>query len=163
MTMDSPTEARRATASGFEVTGLSGLELVAGMADGHLRRPSMAETLPFTLLPPEDGKVRLLATPELRFLNPGGTVHGGWIMTMLDSAMALAAMTTLAPGETCPSHETTAKFVRPIFADSGVMHIIGQVVSRSRTVITLEGRIEDTAGRLHAHGTSTCLIVNRRS
>jgi hypothetical protein len=67
----------------------------------------MAETLPFTLLPPEEGKVGLLATPEPRFCNLTNTVHGGWIMTMLDTAMALAAQTTLSPGETCPSHETT--------------------------------------------------------
>ena len=50
-------------------------------------------------------------------------------------------------------------FVRPIFIDSGEMHAIGRVISRGRTVITLEGRIEDAEGRLHAHGTSTCLIV----
>src|SRR4029453_12573660 len=54
-------------------------------------------------------------------------------MTMFDTVMALAAQTTLSPGETCPSHETTAKFVRPIFIDSGVMHVIGHVVSRGRT------------------------------
>jgi uncharacterized protein (TIGR00369 family) len=140
----------------------SGLELVTRLADGSIRRPPMAETLPFTLLPPEDGKVGLLATPEPRFCNLTNTVHGGWIMTMLDTAMALAAQTTLSLGETCPSHETTAKFVRPIWADSGVMHITGQVVSRGRTVITLEGRIEDTKGRLHAHGTSTCLVLSRK-
>lgn len=81
---------------------------------------------------------------------------------MLDTAMALAAQTTLSPGETCPSHETTAKFVRPISIDSGVMHVTGHVVSRGRTVITLEGRIEDAEGRLHAHGTSTCLVVSRK-
>jgi hypothetical protein len=51
----------------------------------------MAETLPFTLLPPEEGKVVLLATPEPRFCNLTNTVHGGWIMTMLDTVMALAA------------------------------------------------------------------------
>lgn len=162
MTTDSPTAARRATASGFEVTGLSGLELVAGMADGSLPRPPMAETFPFAVLPPEEGMVRLMATPEPRFLNPANTIHGGWTMTMLDSAMALAAMTTLAPGEISPTHETTAKFVRPITVESGVMHIIGQVVSRGRTVVTVEGRVEDAAGRLHAHGASTCLIVRRR-
>jgi uncharacterized protein (TIGR00369 family) len=83
-------------------------------------------------------------------------------MTMLDTVMALAAQTTLSPGETCPSHETTAKFVRPIFIDSGVMHVIGHVVSRGWTVITLEGRIEDAQGRLHAHGTSRCLVVSRK-
>jgi uncharacterized protein (TIGR00369 family) len=83
-------------------------------------------------------------------------------MTMPDTAMSLAAQTTLSPGETCPSHEATAKFVRPIFSGSGEMHVIGHVVSRGRTVITLEGRIEDAEGRLHAHGTSTCLIVSRK-
>jgi uncharacterized protein (TIGR00369 family) len=162
MTMASPTEAQSAAASIFELAGWSGLELVARLADGSIRRPSMAETLPFTLLPPEEGRVRLRATPEPRFCNLTNTVHGGWIMTMLDTAMALAAQTTLSPGETCPSHETTAKFVRPILADSGVMHVTGHVVSRGRTVITLEGRIEDAEGRLHAHGTSTCLIVSRK-
>jgi uncharacterized protein (TIGR00369 family) len=121
----------------------------------------MSETLPFTLLPAEEGKVGLRATPEPRFCNVTSTVHGGWIMTMPDTAMALAAQTTLLPGETCPSHETTAKFVRPISIDSGAMHVIGHVVSRGRTVITLEGRIEDAEGRLHAHGTSTCLVVSR--
>jgi uncharacterized protein (TIGR00369 family) len=162
MTMDSPTEARSAIDSISELAGCSGLELVARLADASIRRPPMAETLPFTLLPPEEGKVGLLATPEPRFCNLTNTVHGGWIMTMLDTAMALAAQTTLSPGETCPSHETSAKFVRPISIDSGVMHVTGYVLSRGRTVITLEGRIEDAEGKLHAHGTSTCLVVSRK-
>jgi uncharacterized protein (TIGR00369 family) len=162
MTVASPTEARSEAVPIAELAGCSGLELVARLADGSIRRPSMAETLPFTLLPPEEGRVRLRATPEPRFGNLTNTVHGGWIMTMLDTAMALAAQTTLSAGETCPSHETTAKFVRPILADSGVMHVTGHVLSRGRTVITLEGRIEDAEGRLHAHGTSTCLVVRRK-
>jgi len=162
MTMVSPTEVRSAPVSLSALAGCSGLELVARLADGSIRRPPMAETLPFTLLPPEEGKVRLLATPELRFCNLTNTVHGGWIMTMLDTVMALAAQTTLSAGETCPSHETTAKFVRPIFSDCGELHVVGHVVSRGRTVITLEGRMEDTEGRLYAHGTSTCLVVSRR-
>jgi uncharacterized protein (TIGR00369 family) len=162
MTMATATAARGAAAPITELAGCSGLEFVARLADGSIRRPPMAETLPFTLLPPEEGKVGLLATPEPRFLNLTNTVHGGWIMTMLDTAMSLAAHTQLSPGETCPSHETTAKFVRPILGDTRVMRVLGQVVSRGRTVITLQGRIEDDEGRLHAHGTSTCLVVSRR-
>jgi len=117
MTMVSSAEAHSATAP---ISGVCGM-LVTRLANGSIRRPPIAETLPFTLLPPEDGKVGLLAIPEPRFCNLTNTAHGGWIMTMLDTAMALAAQTTLSPGETCPSHETTAKFVRPISADSGVM------------------------------------------
>jgi uncharacterized protein (TIGR00369 family) len=162
MTMDSTIEARNGMAHISELAECSGLEIVSRLADGSIPRPPMAETLPFILLPPEEGKIRLLSTPEPRFCNLTNTVHGGWIMTMLDTAMALAAQTTLSPGETCPSHETTAKVVRPIFVDSGEMHVIGHVVSRGRAAITLEGRIEDAQGRLHAHGTSTCLVVRRK-
>jgi len=162
MTTGSPTEGSGAIASITELTGCSGFEIVAGLADGSIRRPSMAETLPFTLLPPEEGRVELLAAPEPRFYNLTNTVHGGWIMTMLDTAMSLAAQTTLAPGEICPSHETSAKFVRPISVDTGVMRVIGHVVSRGRTVITLEARIENSQGGLHAHGTSTCLILREK-
>ena len=88
-----------------------------------------------------------------------GIVHGGWAMTMLDSAMGLSALTTLSPGEICPSHETSVKFVGPIFADGRTSHVIGTVISRGLTVITAEGRIEDGDGKLYAHGTSSCLIV----
>ncbi|MGO4853684.1 PaaI family thioesterase [Phaeovulum sp. W22_SRMD_FR3] len=147
------------TPDGFsQLIGLSGLEWVAGLAEGRIARPPMAETLPFTLLPPEAGLVRLMATPEARFYNLTMTVHGGWSLTMLDTAMSLAAQTTLQPGETCPSHETSAKFLRPITAGSGALTITGRVVSRGRTVITLDGKVEDAEGRLFAHGTSTCLI-----
>ena len=75
MTMDSPTEVRSATASISALAGCSGLELVARLAEGGIRRPRMAETFPFTLLPAEEGKVRLLAAPELRFCNLTDTVH----------------------------------------------------------------------------------------
>jgi len=162
MTVDRPAEARGGNAHATAFAECSGLQFVAGLADGSIHRPAMAETLPFTLLPPEEGKVRLVATPEARFYNLTNTIHGGWIMTMLDTAMSLAAQTTLSPGEGCPSHETTAKFVRPMSVASGAMHAIGQVVSRGRTIITLEGRIEDAEGRLYAHGTSTCVVASRR-
>ncbi len=90
-----------------------------------------------------------------------GTVHGGWMLTMLDTAMALAAQTTLQAGEDGPTHETSAKFVRPILPDGKPFRIFGTVVSRGRGLITVDGRIEDETGKLYAHGTSTCVVVRR--
>lgn len=140
---------------------LIGLEFVQSLAEGNQPRPPMAELLPFLLLPPKQGAVELRASPEPRFFNTLNTVHGGWSMTMLDTSMALAAHTTLEPGELCPTLETSVKFVRPILADSGELRIVGHVISRNRTIITLEGRIETTQGKLHAHGTSTCMIIRK--
>ncbi|MGY5776319.1 PaaI family thioesterase [Rhizobium sp. LEGMi135b] len=142
-----------------DTTLMNGLEFVTGLSQGTVPRPPMADLLPFTLLPPEDGHVELLAKPEARFLNMMNTVHGGWMMTMLDTSMSLAARTTLMSGEVCPSQETSVKFIRPISADCGELRITGNVISLGRTVITLEGRIESPQGKLYAHGTSTCLIV----
>ena len=141
------------------LSALSGLEIVNAFADGRLPPPPMAETLPFRVLPASAGRVELCAVPAARFLNPMGIVHGGWAMTMLDSAMGLSALTTLSAGEVCPSHETSVKFVRPIRPDGRTLHVIGTVLSRGRTVITAAGRIEDDGGKLFAHGTSSCLIV----
>jgi len=62
MTMVSSAEARSATAPISGLAECSGLEFVARLADGSIRRPPMAETLPFTLLPPEEGKVWLTPT-----------------------------------------------------------------------------------------------------
>lgn len=142
-----------------DIARMTGFEIVAHLSEGKIRPPSMVDVLPFVLRPPEAGKVELHATPDERFLNLAMTVHGGWIMTMLDTAMGLAGLTTLGPGENCPTHETSVKFVRPIAAKDGVLRVLGHVLSRGRTVITIEGKIEDMRGRLLAHGTSTCLIV----
>lgn len=136
----------------------TGLDYVAGLATGLHTRPPMADLLPFTLMPPEAGAVELRAVPEKRFLNTLGTVHGGWSMTMLDTAMALAAHTLLQPGEWCPTLDTAVKFVRPIVADVGELRISGRVVARSRRIITLEGKIDSPTGKVYAHGTSTCVV-----
>ncbi|KQZ57939.1 phenylacetic acid degradation protein [Rhizobium sp. Root149] len=146
---------------GAQSLPLTGLDYVAGLAAGIHQRPPMADLLPFTLMPPELGAVEIRACPEQRFLNTLGTVHGGWSMTMLDTAMALAAHTLLEPEEWCPTLETAVKFIRPIAADCGELRISARVVARSRMIITLEGRIETLGGKVHAHGTSTCVVTAR--
>jgi uncharacterized protein (TIGR00369 family) len=142
---------------------LTGFSLVERLLDGSVSPPPMVKLLPFTLLRPEPGKIELEASPDERVLNLTNTVHGGWIMMMLDTAMSLAALTTLRPGEIGPTHETSVKFVRPISADTGRLRVSGRVLSRGRSVITLEGMMSDARERVMAHGTSTCLIVSKGS
>lgn len=138
---------------------LSGIEFVSALSEGLIERPPMARLLPFDLKSPAYGSVELVATPTSEFHNIIGTVHGGWIMTMLDTAMALAAHTTLAKGEACASHETSAKFVRPVLSNGAEVLISGKVLFRGRTLITLQGEVQDQSGKLLAHGTSTCAVI----
>lgn len=142
---------------------LTGLGIVQAMGDGRLPRPPMTHLMPFDVEEVTQGEITLRARPEERFLNAMASVHGGWSMTMLDTAMALAALTTAKVGEICPTHETSVKFVRPITLDGGALKITGKVIARGRTLITLEGRIEDGDGKLYAHGASSCMIIAARA
>ncbi|OCJ66340.1 phenylacetic acid degradation protein [Agrobacterium tumefaciens] len=138
---------------------LTGLEFVRGLSKGLIEPPSMAKLLPFELDLPQEGSIEMTAIPEDGFLNTLGTVHGAWAMTMLDTSMGLAAHSTLKPREMAPSLETSVKFVRPIQVRNGQLRITGKVISRGRTIITLEGTITSADGKIYAHGTSTCMVV----
>jgi acyl-coenzyme A thioesterase PaaI-like protein len=161
MTVDLAAEARLAAARTSTLAGRSGLELVAGLADESIRRPSMAETLPFTLLLPEEGKVRLVATPEPRLCNLTNTTHGGWIMTMLDTAMSLAAQTSLARRNLsiARNHRQVCPPDIPRFWRSARHRPCGFARADYHHA---GGRIESAQGKLHAHGTSTSLVVSRK-
>lgn len=141
------------------IAGMTGLEVVAAMGAGRLPLPPMAQVLPIEPYAWSEGEVEFRANADARFLNPMGTVHGGWAMTMLDTAMAVAAQTMLAPGESYTSIDTAVRFVRPVRVDTGDLRVLGRVMNRGRRVITVEGRLEDHAGTLFAHGSSSCLVA----
>jgi uncharacterized protein (TIGR00369 family) len=94
--------------------------------------------------------------------NPIGVVHGGFAMTLLDSALGCAVHTTLARRERYTSLETKVNFVRPITMGTGRVRCEATVVHRGRPVATAEGRLtEERTGTSLAHGSTTCLVVAR--
>ena len=138
---------------------MSGLEFVQGLADGTLPLNTMAETLRYDVAEAESGRVVVTAMADRRHLNPAGTVHGGLAATMLDSCMGLAIHTTLDKGVGSTTLEFKISLVRPITPETGLIRAEGVVLSCGRRVGTAEGRLTDGEGRLLAHGTTTCLIL----
>ena len=139
---------------------LSGLQLIEAIANGSVPPPPMAQTIPIELQEWSAGKMLITAMPQAQFHNTYAIMHGGWTMTLLDTAMALAASTLLAPGQSCPSTETAVKFVRPIRLSVKQVKVTGQVIHQGNNLITLEGRVFDENGKLYAHGTSTCMVIS---
>jgi uncharacterized protein (TIGR00369 family) len=105
--------------------------------------------------------VVITASPGDELLNPAGTVHGGFTATLLDSCMGLAIWSTVEKGFGSTTLEFKISFVRPIMPDSGQVKAEGIVLTVGRRIGTAEGRLTDQAGRLLAHGTTTCLIFER--
>jgi uncharacterized protein (TIGR00369 family) len=137
---------------------MNGLEFVQGLADGTLPLNTIARTLGYDVSEAVSGRVVVTAEPSGNHLNPAGTVHGGFAATLLDSCMGLAVQTTLEKGAGQTTLEFKISLVRPITPDTGPIKAEGVVMSRGRRIGTAEGRITDGAGRLLAHGTTTCLI-----
>ena len=137
---------------------MSGLEFVQGLADGTLPLNTIARTLGYDITEAESGRVVITAEPGDNLLNPAGTVHGGFSATLLDSCMGLAVQTMLGKGVGSTTLEFKISLVRPITTETGTIRAEGVVLSSGRRVGSAEGRITDSAGRLLAHGTTTCLI-----
>jgi uncharacterized protein (TIGR00369 family) len=141
------------------MAGNSGLELIRQMVDGEVSGAPIAETLGFRLAEAERGRVVFECEPAEYHYNPIGTVHAGLAMTLMDSAMGLAFVTTLDAPTPWTTLETKSNFTRALSIDTGVVRCIGSVIHPGRRVVTTEARIEDSQGRLYAHGTSTILVL----
>ena len=133
-------------ASPSERLALTGMQFVEARGLGRLPMPPMAGVIPCRPHAWNLGEVEFRAASEDRFANPMGITHGGWALTQLDTAMGVAACTTLDRGQGFTSLETSAKFVRAITPRVGELRILGRVINRGRTIITLDGRIEDLWG-----------------
>jgi uncharacterized protein (TIGR00369 family) len=148
-----------AQAAAQRLMSMTGLEAMQLLVKGQHGAPSIAKTLGFTLAEVEDGKAVFIGEPSDRVLNPLGIVHGGFALTLIDSCTGCAAHTTLPAGVGYTTIETKVNFVRAITPATGPVRAEGRVVARGRTIITAEGTLTDSKGKLLAHGTSTLMVL----
>nr|WP_199239784.1 MULTISPECIES: PaaI family thioesterase [Kribbella] len=90
--------------------------------------------------------------------NPIGVVHGGVAATLLDSVAASAVHSVLPAGTGYTSLDLSAKFLRPILADTGPLRAIGTVINRGRRTALANAELRDSTDRLLAHATSSCML-----
>jgi uncharacterized protein (TIGR00369 family) len=146
-----------------DVAGMTGRQMLQAIIDRKLPAPPIAQTLSFWLVEVGDGTCVFEGETGKHLLNPLGGVHGGWALTLIDSATGCAAHTLLPAGVGYATVETKANFTRPIKHDTGHIRAEGRVVSRGRQIITAEARILDAAGRILSHGTSTLMVFGNGS
>ena len=154
---------------GYEVPGVgtipladleqfTGLELLRRIIDRAYPGPPIGQRLNFGITEAEPGRAVFRGLPGARHLNPLGGVHGGWMATILDSALACAVMTTLKKGQGYTTVEFKVNLIRPLSETTGEVFCEGLVVSRGQTIAVSEARLTDKAGKILAFGTETCSI-----
>lgn len=138
---------------------LSGHEFLEAWSRGDAT-PPIAATLGFELADFGDGYVEIGCTPEEFHYNPYGTVHGGLIATLMDTATGCAVHTRLPAGAGYATLNLAVNYLRPITIETGPVRCVGKVVSMGRTVAVSEADIFDGSGRVLARATATCLLVS---
>jgi uncharacterized protein (TIGR00369 family) len=143
------------------VDPLSGLDLLRAIVEGRSPQPPICRTLGFALVEATPDAAVFEGMAGEHLYNPIGAVHGGFLATLLDSAMGCAVIGQLSVGLVAATTQLSVNFVRPVIARTGLLRATGSVVHIGRTLATAEGRVDGVAdGKLYAHATATCAVVS---
>ncbi|MBM2622309.1 PaaI family thioesterase [Actinoplanes sp. LDG1-06] len=136
----------------------TGLELLRAMADGSLPAPPIMDLIDLAAMEVTEGSVTLRLDPQEFHYNPLGTMHGGVISTLLDTAAACSVHSTLPAGVGYTSLDLNVKFLRPVTLKSGRLACTGSVLQSGRRTALAEARLVDGSGRLVAQAMSSCML-----
>ena len=140
---------------------MAGIDYLRAMHEGLLPRAPIAATVGLGMSEIEPGRVVMTLAPGEHLNNPGGTMHGGMIATLLDSVMGCAVHSTLPAGRGYTTLELKVNYIRGVTMASGVITGTGTVVHAGRQVAVAEARAVDAAGRVCATASTTCLVFDR--
>jgi len=138
----------------------AGIDVLRDMIDGRLPGPPIAHALQYLLVHVAPGEAVFQGRPSADFLNPLGTLHGGWYATLLDSAVGCAVHTTMQPGRAYTTLEFKINLVRAIGPDVQLVRAEGRTIHVGRQTATAEGKLVGPDGKLYAHASTTCLIFD---
>lgn len=137
----------------------SGIELFGKMLAGELPAPPVSAVSNQWITEVREGHVIWEASPPANFVNPMGGVHGGWAMTVLDSALACAVHSALPAGRGYTTVEVKVNLTRaPVVGET--YHCEGKLITLGGRTGTSEAKLTDAKGRVVAFGTTTCLIFD---
>jgi uncharacterized protein (TIGR00369 family) len=142
-----------------DVAGKTGREILQAIIDGVLPQAPISEIMSFWISEVGDGFAVFEGDPSENLLNPMGSVHGGWALTLIDSACGCAAHSRLPATSAYITIETKGNFARPITKNTGRVRAEARVVAQGRKIISAEAKISTRDGKIVAHGTSTILVL----
>ncbi len=146
-----------------DVMTKTGLQMIQALMTGELPAPTISETMAFGLVDVAHGLAVFQGAPSAKFLNPMGSMHGGWYATLLDSAVGCAVHTTMPVGRGYTTLELKLNIVRAVSLDVPLVRAIGRVIHVGRQVATADGQLVGADGILYAHASTTCLVFDMKA
>jgi uncharacterized protein (TIGR00369 family) len=135
-----------------------GLTFLRAMIASEVPPPPIANLLSMRLVAADTGRAVFELDPDESQYNPIGTVHGGTMCTLLDSAVGCAVHSTLPQGSGYTSVEIKVNYLRPVTLASGMLTATAVVTKPGRRIAFAEAEVVDAAGKVVANATSTLLV-----
>ena len=141
-----------------KLKSLPGLELLQAIIDGDGLQPPIGRLMNFHLIEASNGRVVFEGLPGAAHYNPLGSVHGGYAAAILDSCMGCAVHSTLPAGTGYVTLEIKINYIRAMTTATGKVFAEGRIIHAGKRSATSEGHLRDAAGKLIAHGSTTCFV-----
>jgi uncharacterized protein (TIGR00369 family) len=109
-----------------------------------------------------NGSAVIHSQPDAKFENSMGRMHGGYIASIIDAAMGSAAASKLSEGKLLGTIDLNVKYVGKITVATGTLIATGNVIHAGQTLLTVEAKVADQAGKIYAHGSGTFMVYPKQ-
>lgn len=132
-----------------------GLDFLRAIIAGDLPESPLLTALAVRTVQADEGSVRLETEPHAQQFNTIGTGHGGFLSTLLDTALGFSVESLSPAGTTWTTTDLHVRFLRPMTVDSGVVSAVGRVEHYGRSTAIASGEVHDGRGRVLASATAS--------
>ena len=105
----------------------------------------------------EDGSARMSFRAEEEHLNQAGTLHGGVLATLVDTAMGMAVRSATDDGDVPATSQLTVTYLRP--GKPGDVTVTARVRTRGEHLTVCEADVEQD-GRSLVHAVATFALLH---
>lgn len=159
--------------SGADITAVSerlrresgsrqGLDFLRAIIAGELPESPLLTALDVRTVQADEGTVRLETAPRSQQFNTIGTGHGGFLSTLLDTALGFSVESLSPAGTTWTTTDLHVRFRRPMTAHSGTVSTLGRVEHYGRSTAIASGEVHDGEGRVLASATASFFALRHQ-
>ena len=146
-----------------QLVGKSGLEVMHAMMNGQHPYAEFARHLTFYAIAAHQGSAVFQGTPQREYLNPMGTIHGGWMTSILDSALGCAVLSSLPPGQVYTTAGLETRYVKALTLDVRRVRAEATVTRIEGRTALAEANLVGPDGTLYAKATTECRLFDMRA
>src|SRR5438445_6273486 len=149
----------RGDVSPSALLSLSGMDQMLAWGKDYVPMPPLAHLTGIGMGKVGDGTATFTMPASPWFLPPQGAISIGMLAVLADPPLGCAIQTKLPAATPMITAELSLTAVRPVAGTGGLLSAHGRVVHPGRRMALSEVAVEDDAGRLVAHGTSRCMVL----